>query len=75
MADVFRAGRTILHSFETFAQLAGIEGSTLRAPEGENDDRAVAYALACMAMTKAPPPISRPRVLSPGLGGLSFYPF
>jgi hypothetical protein len=75
VADVFRAGRTILHSFETFAQLAGIEGSTLRAPEGENDDRAVAYALACMAMTKAPPPISRPRVLSPGLGGLSFYPF
>jgi hypothetical protein len=39
----------VLHSFDTFSQLASIEGSTLRAPEGEADDRADAYALACQA--------------------------
>lgn len=35
----------MLHSFMTFTQLASIEGSTLRAPEGERDDRADSYAL------------------------------
>ena len=65
-ADIFRDGQTILHSFATFAQLASIEGSTLRAPEGEHDDRADAYALACVAKTKALPPPSLPRVLTPG---------
>jgi hypothetical protein len=48
-ADVFRDRETILHSFESFNQLASIEGSTLRAPEGEFDDRADGYALALMA--------------------------
>jgi hypothetical protein len=51
-ADCFRDGRTILHSIGAFTQLASIDGSTLRAPEGEHDDRADAYALACIAMTK-----------------------
>jgi hypothetical protein len=66
-ADRFREGRTRLHSFATYVQLASIDGSSLRAPEGEHDDRAVAYALACLAMTKALPPPSPPRVLSSGL--------
>lgn len=35
-----------IHSFETYLQLASIEGSSLRAPEGEMDDRADSYALA-----------------------------
>jgi hypothetical protein len=48
-ADAFRNGETILHSFATFSQLASIEGSTLRAPQGEQDDRADAYSLACVA--------------------------
>jgi hypothetical protein len=48
-ADAFRNRETILHSPETFAELASIEGSTLRAPEGEMDDRATGYALACQA--------------------------
>ena len=48
-ADAFRNRETVLHSFATFNQLASIEGSSLRAPEGEPDDRAVAYALACVA--------------------------
>lgn len=46
MADCFRDGDTTLHSFETYTQLASIEGSTLRAPGGEHDDRADSYALA-----------------------------
>jgi hypothetical protein len=39
----------VLHSFASFAQLASVDGSTLRAPEGEYDDRAISYALACAA--------------------------
>jgi len=46
VADCFRDKETILHSFQTYTQLASIEGSTLRAPEGENDDLADSYALA-----------------------------
>lgn len=45
-ADVFRDRATTVHSFETYLQLASIEGSTLRAPEGELDDLADGYALA-----------------------------
>jgi hypothetical protein len=55
-ADTFRERGTVLHSFATFVQLASIEGSSLRAPEGEHDDRAVGYALACAArLTRRPP--------------------
>jgi hypothetical protein len=46
-ADAFRESETVLHSFATFTQLASIEGATMRAPEGEMDDRADSYALAC----------------------------
>ena len=52
-ADAFREGETILHTFETFVQLASIEGSTLRAPEGEMDDRADSYALALAGVKAA----------------------
>jgi hypothetical protein len=48
-ADAFRDGATLLHSFATFTQLAGIGGATLRAPEGQHDDRAMGYALALQA--------------------------
>ncbi len=41
-----RDAETVIHSLETFSQLASIEGSTLRAPEGQADDRAVAFVLA-----------------------------
>lgn len=50
-ADAFRDRQTTLHSFDTYTQLASIEGSSLRAPEGEYDDKADAYALALLAMT------------------------
>jgi hypothetical protein len=66
-ADAFRGGSTVLHSFATFTQLASIEGSTLRAPEGQKDDRAVAYGLALLAVTLDVPPDFNIRVfdLSP----------
>ncbi len=54
VADAFRNRETILHSFATFTQLASIEGSTLEAPEGEHDDRADSYALACAARALVP---------------------
>jgi hypothetical protein len=54
VADAFREQQTLLHSFATFAQLASIEGSTLRAPQGEADDRADSYALACQACQVPP---------------------
>jgi hypothetical protein len=53
-ADAFRERQTVLHSFGTFTELAGIVGSTLRAPEGEHDDRATAYALALQACRVRP---------------------
>jgi hypothetical protein len=49
MTDVCRDGETILHDNETAVQLASIEASTLRAPEGMHDDRADALALAVAA--------------------------
>jgi hypothetical protein len=48
-ADAFRNSETVLHSLATFTELASIEGSSLRAPDGEPDDRADSYALACVA--------------------------
>jgi hypothetical protein len=44
--EALRDEETTIHSHETFVQLASIEGSTLRAPEGQHDDRAVAFVLA-----------------------------
>jgi hypothetical protein len=67
-ATAFREKTTILHSFASYEQLAGIEGSTLRAPAGEKDDRADSYALALTGIRKAPRVQSRPPcfVLTPG---------
>lgn len=49
-ADHFRNNATdatkILHSEASYHQLASIEGATLRAPDGQHDDRADSYALA-----------------------------
>lgn len=39
-------GTKILHSFDSWRQLSSIEGATLRAPDGQHDDRADSYALA-----------------------------
>lgn len=44
--DALKDGTTTIHSFATYTQLASIEGRTLRAPEGQHDDRAISFALA-----------------------------
>jgi hypothetical protein len=52
-ADQVRNSEVILHDLATYAQLGSIEGATLKAPEGEHDDRADAFALACVGRAKA----------------------
>lgn len=44
--DIDAEGVKVLHTEQTLFQLQGIEVDTLRAPDGENDDRADSYALA-----------------------------
>jgi len=50
-ADVVRDGDTILHDVDTMMQVGSIEGSSLRAPGGEHDDRADAFCLALLTRT------------------------
>jgi hypothetical protein len=47
-AEAFKNGETNIHDYETLTQLMSIEKGTLRAPEGEMDDRADSYVLALM---------------------------
>jgi hypothetical protein len=51
LADSVRDENLLLHSFVTYQQVASIEGASLRAPEGQADDRADALALANLART------------------------
>lgn len=53
-AECFRDRCTVLHDAGSRAQLAEVELSTLSAPEGLPDDRAVSYALALMAAKASP---------------------
>jgi hypothetical protein len=53
-ADAFRNKETALHDFATLTQLSSVDGSTLRAPDGEYDDRAISFALACAARQYVP---------------------
>jgi hypothetical protein len=48
-AELLHDGRATVHSEETHDQIGSIEGSTLRAPEGEHDDRSTAYMLASLS--------------------------
>jgi hypothetical protein len=50
LADAVRDGTCTIRGSETAAQLASIEASTLRAPQGLHDDRADAFALAIAAL-------------------------
>jgi hypothetical protein len=50
-ADAFRDREVVLHSFATFTQLSSIEGATLKAPEGQHDDRADSCALCLGALS------------------------
>ena len=52
--DACKNREVVIHSSATLAQLASIDGSTLRAPDGQHDDRADAFALACAARLQMP---------------------
>ena len=52
MNDTLKNEETIIHSSDTFSQLASIEGGTLRAPEGLMDDDADSYCLASAGTKK-----------------------
>jgi hypothetical protein len=54
LVEEVRNGSVLIRDEETKVQLAIIEGATLRAPEGEHDDRAVALALAVNAAVMKP---------------------
>lgn len=49
-AEAIRDGGAWVRDRETLAQLASIEGTSLRAPVGQHDDRAVALCLALAAL-------------------------
>jgi hypothetical protein len=53
-ADVLREGKAIIHCATTKTQLSLIEGATLKAPEGEMDDYAIAYMLALNSAVASP---------------------
>jgi hypothetical protein len=51
-AEAVKDKWTIIHSFKTYTQIGSIEGSTLRAPEGDMDDLSDAYMLALQLVGK-----------------------
>jgi hypothetical protein len=65
-ANACKNAEVRLHSFATYTQLTSIDGSTLRAPDGQPDDRADAFALACAAR------LMRKRQFWMRIGGESF---
>jgi hypothetical protein len=74
-ADACKNKEVVIHSFATYTQLAHIDGSTLRAPEGQHDDRADAFALACAArlqMPAADDDYFEPVLVSPGFQPLNY---
>jgi len=52
-AEQFKNGELLFHSFATFVQFSSIEGNTLRAPEGQHDDKATGFALAVAGRAEA----------------------
>jgi hypothetical protein len=51
---LLKDGACTIHSNSTFMQLSNIEGSTLKAPEGDFDDEAVSCMLGLVAATEPP---------------------
>ena len=52
----------MLRSFATFSQLSSIDGNELRAPDGQMDDLADAYALCVAALPQAKRPAYKIRI-------------
>jgi hypothetical protein len=69
-ADALREAATTIRDRTTAEQLASIEGATLRAPEGQHDDRALAYCLALCALRFHPPTLTA----QPSLAGRALDP-
>jgi hypothetical protein len=73
-AEALRDDETTLHAEATYHQLSSIEGATLRAPEGQADDRATAFALALAGRARVRrwagtgQPSEPPCLLLPGRG-------
>lgn len=57
-ADAIRNGECRIHSLSTWAQLGAVNRNTLSAPKGEHDDQAISFALALMARTIEPSPVT-----------------
>ncbi len=53
LGETLRDGDCRIHDPVTLAQLASVEGSTLKAPEGQHDDRAIAFGLGIVAVVKS----------------------
>jgi hypothetical protein len=53
-AELLRDGKAVIHCPKTRTQLSLIEGATLKAPEGENDDYAIAFMLALTSAAANP---------------------
>lgn len=68
-AQDLKTGAVTLHAPGTFTQLGSIEGSTLSAPPGDHDDRAVAAVLANEARALAVAQTARRGRGPSGLGG------
>jgi hypothetical protein len=73
--EALRDKDAMIHGLETFNELASIEGSTLRAPAGQPDDRAMAFVLAVAGRRRVltmyptcPPEHGGPCILTPGRG-------
>lgn len=67
-AQACRESDCVIHSAATYYQLASIEGATLRAPEGQMDDRADSYALAVVGIGASTGMVAAPQRLSGGVG-------
>lgn len=52
-ADALRDAQVVIHTLSCYQQLAGIEGATLRAPQGDHDDQAIGLLLAHVARARA----------------------
>jgi hypothetical protein len=65
LAQTISSDDCMVFDAKTFEQLSSIEGATLLAPPGMNDDEADAYALAQKARVLKPAPMSAPAVGAP----------
>jgi hypothetical protein len=64
-AERMRSGDCVIRGSETLRQLQGLQGSDLRAPDGQHDDRAVSFVLALNACKIVGPGSGRSAMVVP----------